>query len=208
MKHLINKYDKKLIADLPRALFPGRIYILQSETEANRAVDFLMSQPILGFDTETRPNFKKGPMRKVALLQVSTPDVCFLFRLNIMGTLPKSVCRLLEDRTITKVGLSLHDDLRALQQRSKFTPGTFVELQQEVKKLGIEDMSLQKLYANLFGEKIAKNQQLTNWEADALTEAQQGYAATDAWACIMIYKEIQQLLKNKEYTLEKVPEII
>lgn len=203
MKQLINKYDKKLIADLPRALFPGRIFILQSESEANKAVDFLMTQPILGFDTETRPNFKKGPMRKVALLQVSTPDVCFLFRLNLMDTLPQSVRHLLEDKSITKVGLSLHDDLRVLQQRGKFTPGTFVELQQEVKKLGIEDMSLQKLYANLFGEKIAKNQQLTNWEADALTEAQQAYAATDAWACIMLHNEIQRLIQTGDYTLVK-----
>lgn len=208
MKHLINKYDKKLIAKLPRVLFPGRIYIMQSEAETNRAVEFLMSQPILGFDTETRPNFKKGPMRKVALLQVATPDVCFLFRLNLMDELPQSLRSLLEDRTITKVGLSLHDDLRALQKRGNFIPGTFVELQQEVRKIGIEDMSLQKLYANIFGEKIAKNQQLTNWEADSLTEAQQGYAATDAWACVMLYNEIQQLLQTKDYTLEKVPEII
>jgi ribonuclease D len=201
MKIIYDKYDKRQIPTLPRVLFEGRIFVIFSNREADKAVEYLMQQDILGFDTETRPSFKKGQMHQVALLQVATRDTCFLFRLNRMGITP-SLRRLLEDQHITKVGLSLQDDLRALRQRCSFTPGTFIELQKEVKDLGIQDMSLQKIYANLFGEKIAKGQQLSNWEAETLSEAQQRYAATDAWACIRIHEKIIQMEQTQDYRLE------
>lgn len=204
MKILKDKYDKKLIGALPRVQFEGRIFVILNEGDAEKAVNFLLSQKILGIDTETRPSFKKGLSHKVALLQISTEDTCFLFRLNRTG-ITDSIKRLLEDRSIPKIGLSLQDDLRMLNKRCSFTPGKYVEIQKEVKKLGIEDMSLQKIYANIFGLKIAKNQQLSNWEADSLTEAQQRYAATDAWACIQIYKELKRLSKNGDYILERTP---
>ena len=206
MKVIQDKYEKGKIQTLPCVHFDGRIIVISTEKEAEKAVEYLMTQPVLGFDTETRPSFKKGVTHHVALLQVATPDTCFLFRLNRIG-LPDSIIRLLEDRTITKVGLSLQDDMRMLKQRRRFTPGTFVELQEEVKDVGIEDNSLQKIYANLFGEKIAKNQQLSNWEADSLTEAQQRYAATDAWACIKIHEEVTKMKKGNNYILEKVSTI-
>ena len=144
-------------------------------------------------------------MHQVALLQVATPDTCFLFRLNRIG-ITDALVRLLEDQQITKVGLSLQDDLRMLRQRRDFVPGTFIELQKEVKAIGIEDMSLQKIYANLFGKKIAKNQQLSNWEAETLSEAQRKYAATDAWACIQIHEEIAKMRRNGDFILELTPQ--
>lgn len=205
MKIIKDKYDKKDIQNLPRALFDGKIVTVISERETSAAVRYLLSQKIIGIDTETRPSFKKGRSYQVALLQVSTHDTCFLFRLNRTGLTPP-LKTLMEDCSVLKVGLSLHDDFRMLNRREAFTPGRYIELQQEVKKLGIQDMSLQKIYANIFGEKIAKNQQLSNWEADALSEAQQRYAATDAWACIKIYEEIQRMLECQDFVLEKTPE--
>lgn len=202
MKVIRDKYDKKEIQNLPRVLFEGRIIVVFTERDADKAVDYLMKQELLGFDTETRPSFKKGQLFQVALLQVATHDTCFLFRLNRIG-LPDSIIRLLEDRTITKVGLSLQDDLRQLHARHPFETGTFVELQHEVKEIGIEDNSLQKIYANLFGQKISKGQQLTNWEAEILTEAQQRYAATDAWACIQIHQEVARMKREQDFRLEK-----
>lgn len=202
MKILKDKFPKKEIEGLPRVQFPGRIFIIQSAAETDRAVDYLLRQPILGLDTETRPCFKKGLRHKVSLLQISTHDTCFLFRLNLMKQIPESLIHLLEDCSVTKVGLSFHDDIRALSQRGTFTPGIYVELQKEVKELGIEDMSLQKLYANLLGGKIAKSQQLSNWDADSLSSAQQMYAATDAWACIMLHEEIKQLISSHDYEVE------
>lgn len=199
MKTIFDKYDKDLLLELPRVLFPGRIVVVCSESEARRAVEFLMRQTLLGFDTETRPSFKVGKQYQVALLQVCSGDICFLFRLNRIG-LPECLVRLLEDKKITKVGLSWHDDLRSLQQRKAFQSGTFVELQNIAGQMGIVDKSLQKLYANIFGEKISKGQQLSNWEADNLSEAQKLYAATDAWACVMLYKEMMRM-KEEGYSL-------
>ena len=95
MKKIIyQKYDKSLIGELPRVSFNGRIVVVLSEQEANRAVEYLLSRPILGFDTETRPSFRRGHVNEVALMQVSDERICFLFRLNLIGMLP-CVVRLL-----------------------------------------------------------------------------------------------------------------
>ncbi len=202
---LYNKFDKKSISDLPRVTFPGKIVVVLTESEAQKAVDSLLSADILGIDSETRPVFKKGQHHKVALLQVSTKDVCFLFRLNLIG-MPSCIVRLLEDTTILKVGLSLHDDFMMLHQRRDFKIGRFIDLQNMVSEFGIEDLSLQKLYANLFHERITKRQQLSNWEAPILTEQQKIYAATDAWTCIQIYERLQELHKTHNYETVIVPQ--
>lgn len=202
MRIIKETFDKKEIGALPVASFEGRIIIVQSETESDKAVRYLLSQQILGIDTETRPSFRKGQTHQVALLQVSTIDTCFLFRLNMIG-ITESIKRLLEDCSVIKVGLSLKDDMHQLSKRADFTPGMFIELQHEVKKIGIKDMSLQKIYANLFSKRISKGQQLSNWEADTLTPQQKAYAATDAWACIMIYNELNELKRNG-YSIDKI----
>lgn len=202
MKTIYEKFDKTIIQKLPRVLFDGRIYTITTSDEADRAVSYLMQKKTLGFDTETRPSFRRGVIHQVALLQVADENTCFLFRLNRIG-LTDSIVRLLEDRTITKIGLSLKDDIRMLQQRREFSTGTFIDLQQEVKEIGIADCSLQKLYANLLGGMICKRQQLSNWEDDILTEAQKLYAATDAWACVKLHKEVERLKATGNYLLIK-----
>ena len=197
-KVIYSKFDKARIQQLPRALFEGRIEVILSESEAAKAVDFLLSQPIIGLDTETRPSFRKGVKYYVSLLQVSTRDICFLFRLKHTGMCPP-IIRLLEDTTVPKIGLSLHDDLHQLHEVAQFEPGHFVELQHKVKAFGVEDLSLQKLFANFFGERISKGQRLTNWEADILSESQKRYAATDAWACVLLYEEMERLLQTGDF---------
>ncbi len=199
-KIIYNKFDKKSIAQLPTVTFPGKTVVVMSESEAEKAVHFLLSQDILGVDTETRPSFKKGETHMVSLLQVSTSDVCFLFRLNHIGITP-AILRLLENKAVPMVGLSLHDDMLSLHKRVAFTPGFFIDLQDLVGELGIEDLSLQKLYANLFHQKISKRQRLTNWDSDVLNDKQKAYAALDAWACINLYKEILRLKQSGDYEL-------
>ena len=199
-KTIYKKFNKAIISTLPLIRFEGKIITVISESEASRAVDFLLSQPILGIDTETKPTFKRGVIHQVALLQVATHDLCFLFRLNYLGLSP-SVVRLLMDRTVPKVGLSLHDDLHMLHKRGEFQAGSFIDLQNVVKEIGIEDMSLQKLYANLSGMRISKAQQLSNCQANVLSDKQKVYAATDAWACIVIYEELMRLNESKDYDL-------
>lgn len=205
MKKIYDKFDKSIINSLPLVTFPGKIIVVLNEYEAERAVEYLLTCDVLGVDTETRPAFRKGNNHKVALLQVATRKECFLFRLNHLG-LPKSLLRLLSNKQVPMIGLSWHDDLMSLHRREQFEPGWFIDIQDIIGNLGIVDKSLQKLYANLFGEKISKRQRLTNWEADVLTERQKEYAAIDAWACIKLYDEIMNLLATKEYELEVVPD--
>lgn len=197
-KTIYSKFDKKEVNNLPVASFDGRIIVIMTEQEAEKAVDYLLSSDILGVDTETRPTFKKGHASKVALLQVSNRDTCFLFRLNLIG-LCAPVKRLLENTAVPMVGISWHDDMLMLHKRGDFKAGRFIELQKMVGLIGIEDLSLQKIWANLFSQKISKRQRLTNWEADILTDAQKKYAALDAWACIQIYEEIRRLHSTHDY---------
>lgn len=199
-KVIYNIFDKHAINELPTVLFPGKIIVVTNPREAEKAVDYLLTSDILGIDTETRPAFKKGQNYKVSLLQVSNRENCFLFRLNHTGMTP-AIIRLLENKQVPMVGLSLHDDLLSLHRRAAFTPGKFVDLQDMVGAIGIQDLSLQKLYANLFHQKISKRQRLTNWDADILTDKQKAYAATDAWTCINLYEEIMRLKNTGEYEL-------
>lgn len=200
MKTIYNRLDKEYIKDLPLVSFPGKIITVNSEREADKAVPFLLSKDILGVDTETRPSFKKGQQHKVSLLQVATEDICFLFRLNYIGMVTP-VISLLSNTDVPMVGLSWHDDLAALQKRMEFKPGLFIDIQDIIGDIGIEDKSLQKLYANIFKQKISKRQRLTNWDADVLSDKQMSYAATDAWACVRLYKEILKLKETGDYSL-------
>ena len=204
-KTIYSKYDKTQIAELPRVQFEGHIVVVLNEREAQAAVRYLLSQEILGVDTETRPSFTRGRLNQVALLQVASHDMCFLFRLNLLGLSP-SVKRLLEDTTVPKIGLSWHDDLNMLHKLGDFTAGNFIDLQDHVREIGVQDMSLQKLYANFFGQKVSKRERLTNWEADVLSDKQKMYAATDAWTCIMLYEELMRLEQTNDYELIKVEE--
>ena len=179
--------SKEEIKELPKAVFEGPIYVIQSEKEADKAVAYLQAQQILGIDSETRPSFTKGQSHKVALLQISSDECCFLFRLNMTG-LTQSLIGLLENPEIIKVGLSLRDDFMMLHKRAPFNQQGCIELQDFVRP---------------FKEKISKSQRLSNWEADVLTDAQKQYAATDAWACLNIYNRLQELKRTGNFEIEE-----
>lgn len=181
--------SKEALSALAAEEFSGRIVLVQTEATAVKAMRYLMEQPIVGFDTETRPSFRKGEVHKVALIQLSTPDTCFLIRLNRLGIFPL-LKEFLESDSVKKIGLSTKDDFAALNRLDAVAPKGFIELQQMVKTRGIGEASLTKIYALLFGKRISKGQRLTNWEAVELTEAQQRYAALDAWACLRIYDRL------------------
>ena len=183
--------SKEEISQMEIEEFRGRIITILSQEEANKAVSYLKKFSIVGIDTETRPCFRKGRSYIVSLLQVSTFDTCFLFRLNHIG-MPDSLLQLLQSESTMKVGLSLRDDFNALRKRKEINPVNYVDLQKVVGAFGIQEFSLQKIYAIIFGKKISKRQRLTNWEADTLTEPQKKYAALDAWACLNIYQHLNQ----------------
>jgi len=182
---------KEEIASFEVEEFPGKIYVIDNPLDAKKATRYLSQFEFLGFDTETRPSFKRGDLHSVSLIQLSTSDTCFLFRLNGNG-FPLPLIDLLSNPKILKIGLSLKDDFLSMSRLLKFSPQGFVDLQKIVQKYGIEDLSLQKIYAILFRKKISKGQRLSNWEAEELTESQKKYAALDAWACLKIYEYLQQ----------------
>lgn len=206
-KLIYNKIDKATVNALKRVTYFGRIIVVLNNAEAEKAVDYLLSQPILGFDTETRPSFEKGRHYKCSLLQVATNNECFLFRLNHLGLCP-AVKRLLGDKKVTKVGLAWNNDLLSLNQLGAFEVGTFIDLQDIVREVGIEDQSLVKIYANLFNERISKSDRLSNWERDVLKESQKVYASIDAWACVRIYQEVQRLKSSMDFeVVVTIPEV-
>lgn len=188
--NFIKSITKDEIAILPLEEFKGRIIVVQNEKDAEKAIAYLSTFPLVGFDTETRPCFRKGQGHKVALMQISADEVCFLFRLNFIG-IPSCLSSFLTNGEIKKIGLSLKDDFGALRKRVEIVPAGFLDLQDYVGQFGIQDASLQKIYAILFKKKISKGQRLTNWEAEILSDAQKRYASLDAWACLKIYKMLQ-----------------
>lgn len=180
---------------MPQVMFPGDIHVIDSIYHVKEAVRVLSNSPLVGFDTETRPSFRKGVVHKTALIQISTLDECFLFRSCKIG-MPDVLAQYLASAEHKKVGLSLHDDFIIMRKLSNMEPAGFIDLQDVVGDYCITDISLQKIYAILFGGKIAKGQQLTNWEAPELSAAQQNYGAVDAWACLKIYNYLSQGLFN------------
>ncbi len=180
---------------MPQVMFPGDIHVIDSIYHVKEAVRVLSNSPLVGFDTETKPSFRKGVVHKTALIQISTIDECFLFRSCKIG-MPDVLAQYLASAEHKKVGLSLHDDFKIMRKLSNMEPAGFIDLQDVVGDYCITDISLQKIYAILFGGKIAKGQQLTNWEAPELSAAQQNYGAVDAWACLKIYNYLSQGLFN------------
>lgn len=183
---------KEAVANLPREIFSGRIIVINKEKELNEALQYLSAYTEIGFDTETRPSFSKKTRYKMSLIQLACDDTCFLIRLNKLKSIPDSLEVFLRNGKIKKIGLSLRDDFHGLNGLTKISPSNFVDLQQYIVSFGIQDMSLQKIYAIIFGKKISKRERLSNWDADILTESQQQYAALDAWSCLHIYQFLER----------------
>jgi ribonuclease D len=188
-----NRYQENItieeISECELSWFKGEIVLVEDLDTFHEVIPRLKGEKLLGFDTETRPNFQKGRKNKVSLLQLSTGELACLFRINKIG-LPEELVKLLADPQVIKTGVAVHDDIRFLSHIRKFSPEGFIDLQNFVRDYGILSSGLKKLAAIVLGFRISKRQQVTDWEADQLTEAQQIYAATDAWVCHQIYRKL------------------
>lgn len=193
MRKRINSFEQAISNEelrvLPLSSFSGEIIVVDNPVTVPGAVKILKRYPLLGFDTETKPAFKKGVINEVALLQLAAEDKAFIFRLNKTG-LPLPLASLLANPRILKVGAAIRDDIRMLQRLSRFLPEGFIELQDLVKEYHIIDSGLRKMAAIVLGIQISKSQQVSNWEREVLTDAQLIYAATDAWVCHEIYRSL------------------
>ncbi len=186
---------KEQLDALPLTQFEGEIILADTARSAARACRLLRFSPVLGFDTETKPTFRKGDHHQVALLQLATEDCVVLIRLIKTGLIPE-ILALLSDPAILKTGVAIHDDIKGLQKMAPFIPRGFVEIQEMAKNAGLRELSLKKLCALTLGFRISKSQQLSNWESDFLNSQQLTYAATDAWASLKLYQQFL-LLREK-----------
>jgi len=200
---LKTKITKDEVNQLPVIVFEGKITLVDDLSKIQPAIEELRKSKIVGIDTETKPSFTRGTHHKVSLVQISTLEHCFLFRLNKID-FPASLAEFLADENIKKIGLSLRDDLAGLNKHHKFKPGNCVDIQTIIQNYGVLELGLQKIYAILFGKKISKSQRLTNWENPELTEQQQRYAATDAWASLQIYLQLMEEKKLTKKQLDKI----
>ena len=182
------------IEQLPMAEFHGEITVVETEDHAYRqALKTLRAEKVIGFDTETKPCFvAKAPKNHMALLQLSTADHAYIFRLQQLG-LPDGLANLLSDPSIIKVGAAVRDDINGLNWYSKFEAGGFADLQNIAEKFGIEEKSVRKMSAIILGIRVSKSQQLSNWESSRLSDAQLRYAAIDAWVCRQMYLKLMSV---------------
>ena len=188
----VDKIDNETTSRLPAIEFHGDIRVVDREEQVEEACRYLAAQPLLGFDTETRPSFRAGVTFRVSLLQLSSPERCYLFRLNRIA-LSKPILQLLENGALPKIGADVAGDLRSLHQLRHFREAGFIDLQAMVGCWGIEEKSLRKMSAIILGKRVSKAQRLSNWESSELTDKQQLYAATDAWVCTKLYRELQHV---------------
>jgi len=188
---IVPKISKEEVNTYPVVVFEGQITLVDDLSKAQAAIAKLSEEKLVGIDTETKPSFTRGQYHKVALLQISTENHCYLFRLNKLP-FPQELAMFLSNPDIKKIGLALKDDFAGLNKHHRFVPANIVDLQSVVKDYGILELGLQKIFAILFKQKISKSQRLTNWESPELTELQQRYAATDAWAVLRIYQQLRQ----------------
>ena len=198
MVEIYSKIDKTELANMPKVEFTGTIEIIDTVEKADAAIAELSQYSVVGFDTETKPSFKRGITNKVSLLQLATDKVAYLFRLHLIG-ITDSIVDFIQNEKITKIGISVRDDFQALRKKREVEPKGFVEIQEIAARMGIDDRSLQKIYALLFGERISKSQRLSNWELEILTESQKQYADIDAWATLKIYRYLKQIIDEKNF---------
>ncbi len=186
---------KEELKNYPSESYTGVIHVVRTESQATKVANYLLSlagKDVLGFDTETRPSYVKGEIHKISLVQICTGKECFLFRTLAPGVW-QQLKPVLEDEKLLKIGLSLKDDFHGMRKACDIKPQNFIELQSYVKKFGIKDCGLSRIYANIFQMRISKKERLTNWESAILTEEQKRYAALDAWATRRIYMELKRV---------------
>lgn len=196
--HRISKED---LQRMPLVQFDGEVIVVDEPAKVADAVEYLSRQSVLGVDTEARPSFTKGVHYPTALVQIATEERCYLFRLTHVG-MPQELTAIFSNNEICKVGLAFRDDLNGLRRRRNFSPANCIDVQSIMWKYGILELGLQKAFGIIYGQRISKSQQLTNWENNHLTPEQARYASTDAWATLLIYKDLVQTQPLKKAEAE------
>jgi len=198
-----NTISNEALNELPLQHYNGEIVVVEDEDGILQVIKDVNGNKVIGFDTETKPSFKKGKINQISLIQLTTEKATYLIRLNKTGLLPE-LKSLLSNDDVLKVGVGIRDDIRGLQRLTEFEPGGFVELQSMATDKGLKDFSLKKLAGILLEFRVSKRQRLSNWEADILSQGQLIYAATDSWVALEIYKKLSNLDPSKIMDVESI----
>lgn len=186
------RIEKEFISALPLMQYEGKIVLVEDEKTAKKAVKELSREKILGFDTETRPSFRKGAGYMVSLVQLCGRKCAYLFRLDYCGGVPV-LFPLFENPNILKVGVAVKDDVHHLKIRAPFDDAGFVDASKYTRAARIENTGLRALTAHFLGGRISKAAQVSNWAAKELSPQQIVYAATDAWTSRELFLKLQKL---------------
>lgn len=186
-----NHISKAEINELPMKQYEGPIILCRTPEEAEEAAAKLQKETLLGFDTETRPAFRKGESYDPSLLQLATENEVYLFQIQQTGLVP-GLLKILASYDIIKAGVAIDRDIEELQALSYFMPDGFVELADLAKTARIKNLGLRGMTAILFGFRISKREQVSNWARKELTDSQQRYAATDAWLGRKIHRWFEE----------------
>ncbi len=198
-----NTISNESLNGLPLQQYNGEIVLVEEEESIHHVIREINGQKVLGFDTETKPSFKKGVSNQISLIQLTAQNATYLIRLNKTG-MTKELTELLANEEVLKVGVGIRDDIRGLRKLIDFVPGGFVELQSLAVEKGLKDFSLKKLAGILLKFRVSKRQRLSNWEADSLSEPQMVYAATDSWVALEIYKKLLKLDASRVVNVEEI----
>ena len=182
---------KEQINGLPLKRYEGKVVVVSTAEQLALALEELRRANVIGFDTESRPAFRKGEYYPIAMIQMAIPNKVFLVRVNLTGFTPE-LQQLFANENIVKAGISIRDDIKELQRLGNFIPGGVVDLNDIAKELGVMNIGVRSLSGIFLGIRISKGQQTSNWERETLTESQLYYAATDAWVCHEIYRTLEE----------------
>ena len=185
------KFSKNEINSLPQIQFTGDVEVLSSNDDFEMAINFLMNYDLIGFDTETKPTFVKGPLNPPSILQLACSDKVFIFQLS-NERLFKKLLPIFSDKNITKCGVSVDRDLVELMYFSPFNPLSFVDLGNVAREYDVPHHGLRGLVAMFLKHRISKGPQISDWSKTILSPAQITYAATDAWISLKLFKAFEQ----------------
>jgi len=189
----LKAFTKSEINEMPLRRYEGPIEVIRTEKQRTRALKDIEGEALLGFDTETRPVFKKGKKPgPPSLIQLATASCAYIFQINLLP-LCNGLCDLLADESIIKTGVAVRDDILGLQRLAEFTPSGFIDLSDVSTAAKMQTHGLRNMAANLLGFRISKSAQCSNWAKEKLTTQQINYAATDAWVSRELYLALNDL---------------
>lgn len=175
-----NIISKEELASLPLFRYEGPIHLIRTDAELVHHITDLRREKVIGFDTETRPSFRRGQNYLPTVIQMATADATYIIQLaGLEATGLINV--ILSSPDILKTGIALDQDLIKLKERFPFAERSILDLGRLAARQKIAKTGLRNLAGLLLGYRISKQAQVTNWAANELTPAQIQYAATDAW---------------------------